>query len=270
MMKKMTGILFALAGLAVAASVSAAPTKRTVPACTIKNVTTTTTVKAGKTFDGLVEYGKWTCLVGTTTNMNGSQAENQLPHFNLEEGATLKNVILGNPNFGTGRDLKAGGADGVHCLGNCTISNVYWGDVGEDGATMKGKGTMTITGGAAFKAKDKIFMNNGAGSKVVISDFYAEEAGKLYRTCGNCSTQSARYADISNVTLYNVSHPIIVSSSFDAAKLPALKSAYDIATIKDVQSNVSPVCIGSIGTSKGNEPVDDTNKDNVARSCIYK
>lgn len=269
-MKKVTCVFFALASLALAASVSAAPAKRAVPACTIKPVSTTTTVKAGKTFDGLVEYGKWTCLVGTPTNMNGSQNENQIPHFILEEGATLKNVVLGNPNLGAGRDLKAGGADGVHCNGNCTINNVYWGDVGEDGATMKGKGTMTIIGGAAYKAKDKIFQNNGAGSTISISDFYAEEAGKLYRSCGNCSTQSARYANISNVTVYNVSHPVIVSSSFDAAKLPALKSAYDVATMKDVQSNITPFCTGSIGTIKGYEPTDETDKTKVARSCQQK
>lgn len=266
-MKKLTGILFALAGLAVAANVSAAPTKRAVPACTIKNVTSTTTVKAGKTFDGLVEYGKWTCLVGTPTNMNGSQSENQIPHFLLEEGATLKNVVLGNPNFGTGRNLKAGGADGVHCKGNCSITNVYWGDVGEDAATMMGAGTMTVVGGAAYKASDKMFQNNGVGSRISISDFYAEEGGKLYRSCGNCSTQAARYVSVNGVTLYNVSAGVGVNSSFDAAKLPALKNAYDVATVKDAQTNKTPFCVGYVGTSKGNEPVKDTNTANVARSC---
>lgn len=266
-MKKLTGILFALAGLAVAASASAAPAKRAVPACTIKNVTATTTVKKGETFDGLVKFGKWTCLVGTSKNMIGDQGESQIPHFILEEGATLKNVVLGNPNFGTGKNLKAGGADGVHCNGNCTINNVFWGDVGEDAATMKGKGTMTVTGGAAYKGADKIFQNNGAGSTISISDFYAAEAGKLYRSCGNCSTQSARYVKINGVTLYNVSVGVGVNSSFDAAKLPALKNAYDVATIKDAQTNKAPFCHTYVGTSKGNEPVEDKNSANIARAC---
>ena len=35
--------------------------------------------------------------------------------FEVEEGGTLKNVIIG-PNQ----------IEGVHCLGSCTIENVWW------------------------------------------------------------------------------------------------------------------------------------------------
>lgn len=272
-LSKARSILFVLAGLALAVNAHAAPGKRAVPACTKVSVSSTKTLAAGETWDGLVKYGKWVCLVGSTTNMNGSQSESQIPHFILGEGAVLKNVVLGDPNFGSGRDLKAGGADGVHCKGNCRLENVYWGDVGEDAATMLGTATagttMTITGGAAYKGADKIFQNNGNKTRISISNFYAEEAGKLYRSCGNCSSQYVRYATINGVTIYNVSTGLGVNSSFDSAKLPALAGQYDVADMTDFVANVSSRCVGYVGTAKGYEPVKDTNSSNVARSCKF-
>jgi hypothetical protein len=265
-MKIFKAMLFALVGLAVASSAFAAPAKRAVPACTKMPVSSTITVPSNTVWDGVAKYGKWVCLVGSTTNMNGSQSESQIPHFILNAGATVKNIILGDPAKGTGRDLAAGGADGIHCLGDCRIENVYWGDVGEDGATMKGAGTMTVYGGAAYKAADKIFQNNGAGSKIVIQNFYAEEGGKLYRSCGNCSSQSARYLTMANVTTYNVSAMAGMNSSFDAAKLPALKDAYDVAIMSDLSTNTKK-CTTYVGTAKGYEPVADTNTTNIARTC---
>ncbi len=265
-MKLFKALLIAVAGLAVAASASAAPAKRPVPACTKVPVSATVSVPSNTVWDGVAKYGKWVCLVGSTANMNGSQKENQIPHFILGSGATLKNVVLGDPAMGSGRDLTAGGADGVHCSGNCRIENVYWGDVGEDAATMKGAGTMTVYGGAAYKAADKMFQNNGAGSKIVIQNFYAEEGGKLYRSCGNCSSQSARYLTLTNVTTYNVSTMAGVNSSFDAAKLPALKDAYDVAIMSDMSTNGTK-CTGYVGTAKGYEPVKETISANIARSC---
>ncbi|NHZ83828.1 pectate lyase [Massilia sp. CCM 8695] len=270
-MKRFNALLFAVIGLFVATSALAAPGKRAIPSCTKVPVTQTTDVPANTVFDGLVKYGKMVCLVGTPKNMNGSQSENQIPHFNLGVGATLKNVVLGDPAKGAGRNLTAGGADGVHCAGNCKIENVYWGDVGEDAATLKGAGTMTVTGGAAYKAADKMFQNNGANSKIVITNFYAEEGGKLYRSCGNCSKQSARTVSISGVTIYNVNAGVGVNSSFDASKLPALAKAYDVATMSDFVSNKSSSrCAAFVGTVKGNEPHKEKDADNIARACIFK
>jgi hypothetical protein len=273
-LSKAFSVLFALASLAMATQVQAAPSKRPVPACTKVYVSSTTTVAAGQTWDGLAKYGKWVCLIGTPTNMNGSQSESQIPHFILSEGAILKNVVLGDPTLGTGRNLTAGGADGVHCRGNCRIENVYWGDVGEDAATMLGSATagttMTVTGGAAYMANDKIFQNNGNKTRISISNFYAEEAGKLYRSCGNCSSQYVRYATVSGVTIYNVSQGVGVNSSFDSSKLPGLAGQYDVATMTDFVSNNSSRCVGYVGTAKGYEPVKDTNTTNVARSCKFQ
>lgn len=271
---KLGSMLIAATGLAFATGAHAAPAKRAVPACTVVNVSATTTVAAGATFDGLAHYGKWVCLVGTSTNMNGNQSEGQIPHFILNQGSTLKNVILGDPTKGTGRNLTAGGADGVHCKGSCRIENVYWGDVGEDAATMESSApdgsVMTVVGGAAYKASDKIFQNNGPMTRISISDFYAEEAGKLYRSCGNCSSQYVRYVTINGVRLYNVNAGLGVNSSFDASRLPSLKGQYDVGNITDLVSNkTSSLCVGYVGTSSGHEPVKDTSSSNIARSCVF-
>nr|WP_308204104.1 pectate lyase [Goodfellowiella coeruleoviolacea] len=128
---------------------------------------------------------------GTGDLGDGGQDEGQDPIFKLANGATLKNVILGAP-----------AADGVHCTGSCTLINVWWEDVGEDAATFKGSSssqTMTIDGGGARKASDKVFQHNGPGT-MVIKNFQVEDFGKLYRSCGNCSTQYQRNVVIQNVT----------------------------------------------------------------------
>ncbi|OBT72934.1 hypothetical protein VF21_08491 [Pseudogymnoascus sp. 05NY08] len=96
--------------------------------------------------------------------------------FILEDGATLSNVIIG-PNQ----------AEGVHCKGKCTINNVWWSDVCEDAITFKQtSGTSYINGGGAFKAADKIIQFNGRGT-VSVKNFYANDYGKVARSCGNCS-----------------------------------------------------------------------------------
>ncbi|MBI9114205.1 pectate lyase [Sanguibacter suaedae] len=120
----------------------------------------------------------------------GDQSESQPAMFQLADGATLKNVIIGT-----------GAGDGVHCLGTCTLENVWWEDVGEDAATFKGTKatqTFTINGGGARKAHDKVFQHNGPGT-FVIKNFEVEDIGKLYRSCGNCATQHKRHVIVDNV-----------------------------------------------------------------------
>ncbi|MEU9829978.1 pectate lyase [Streptosporangium sp. NPDC048047] len=127
---------------------------------------------------------------GTGDLGSGGQSESQPPIFKLSDGATLQNVILGAP-----------AADGIHCMGTCTLRNVWWEDVGEDAATFKGTSasqTMTIDGGGARSATDKVFQHNGPGT-MYIKNFRVENFGKLYRSCGNCSKQYQRNVVISNV-----------------------------------------------------------------------
>ncbi|NGO75696.1 pectate lyase [Streptomyces sp. YC504] len=122
----------------------------------------------------------------------GDQGEGQDPIFKLADGAVLKNVIIGSP-----------AADGVHCMGSCTLQNVWWEDVGEDAATFKGKSASsvyTVYGGGARKASDKVLQFNGAG-KLVVSKFQVNDFGKLVRSCGNCSTQYKRTIIINDVDI---------------------------------------------------------------------
>lgn len=265
--------VFALVALFLASQAHAAPGVRTVPSCTKVNISSTIEVAAGATWDGTAVYGKWVCLVGTASNMKGTQSESQIPMFKLNNGATVKNVVIGDGSLGSGTNLAAGGADGVHCYGQCNITNVYWADVGEDAATaIKLSGVtskLTISGGAAFKAADKVFQHNGDGT-VIISDFYVDNVGKLYRSCGNCSTQYARKVTVSGVRLGTVSAGGVgVNSSYDSKS--GIAGQYDVATISDlVYSGSKPKCIAYVGTGKGNEPGKDTNSSNIARSCVLK
>ncbi len=268
-MKKVTGLLLAAVGTLIATTAIAAPSARTVPSCTKVTVTSTTTVKSGEVWDGLKKYGKWVCLVGSGSKFTGTQSESQSPIFTIN-GGTVQNVIIGDGSKGTGTNLAAGGADGIHCAsGTCKVTNVYWADVGEDGATLKGSGSMTISGGAAFKAADKLFQHNGSGT-LTISNFYASNIGKLARSCGNCSTQYARKINVSSVTLGTVNSGVVgVNSSYDSKS--GIAGKYDVATFSDLSYSGSKTkCATYIGTGSGNEPKEDTNKTNIARACIFK
>ena len=130
-----------------------------------KIVNQTIVVKAGETFDGKGMHFKAGPALG-----DGGQGESQKPVFELEPGAKLKNVQLS-------------GADGVHAKGDATLDNVWWRDVGEDAFTMKGEGKVTINGGGAFNASDKIFQLNHGGS-FTLNNFTADTFGKAIRTNG--------------------------------------------------------------------------------------
>ncbi|MFE2427539.1 pectate lyase [Streptomyces sp. NPDC059373] len=182
------------------ASASATATKTASPSASPSASTTTAlaawpTATASKPVTATIEVtgsydGGLKRFYGSGDLGTAGQSEDQGPIFELADGATLKNVILGAP-----------AADGVHCLGSCTLQNVWWEDVGEDAATFKGKSasaTYVVDGGGARKADDKVFQHNGAGT-LTIRNFQVEDFGKLYRSCGNCRTQYARHVVISNV-----------------------------------------------------------------------
>jgi len=180
-------------------------------------------------------------FVGTGPLGTSGQNEDQGPLFNLANGATLKNAILGNP-----------AADGIHCEGTCTLQNVWWEDVGEDAATLQGTSTsqvMTIDGGGAQKASDKIFQHNGPGT-MIIKNFCAQDFGKLYRSCGNCDMQYARHVELQNVMVLPSSTTSAlagVNSNYnDTAKFSAI-------TIKAATNSLT-VCQRYTGNNTGAEP----------------
>lgn len=55
----------------------------------------------------------------------------------------------------------------------------------EDAITLKGDGEAHISGGGAFAAADKIIQMNGIVT-LTLENFYAEDYGKVVRSCGNC------------------------------------------------------------------------------------
>lgn len=130
-------------------------------------VNSTIVVGANQVFDG---QGR-TYIAGSALG-DGGQSENQQAVFRLEDGATLKNVVLGAP-----------AADGIHTYGDAYLQNVVWLDVGEDALTMKATGEVIINGGAAYNAYDKIFQINAPGT-FRLFNFVANNGGKLIRQVG--------------------------------------------------------------------------------------
>jgi pectate lyase C len=75
---------------------------------------------------------------------DGSQDEGQDPAFRVENGATLRNVILGN-----------NGVDGVHFYNGGNLQNFRWTNVGEDAFTIKSSGTVNVSGVTGVNSEDK-------------------------------------------------------------------------------------------------------------------
>ncbi|MBB5536483.1 pectate lyase [Rhizobium giardinii] len=122
--------------------------------------------------DGGVFDGKGATYTASSKLGDGGQSETQSPIFILKNGATLKNVNLGE-----------NGADGVHVYGGATLENVNWLNVGEDALTVKSEGDVTILGGSAKGASDKVFQIN-ADTNFVLKDFKADGFTTLVRTNG--------------------------------------------------------------------------------------
>ncbi|MFF5229047.1 pectate lyase [Dactylosporangium sp. NPDC000521] len=188
------------------------------------------TIKVSGTLDGGM---KRYCCIG-----DGGQSESQDPMFELANGATIKNVIIGAP-----------AGDGIHCLGTCTIQNVWWEDVGEDAATFLGTGggTSYVIGGGAKSASDKVFQHNGNGT-VNISGFSVENAGKLYRACGNCTNSYQRNVVVDNITVKSTKVIAGINTNWgDTARFSRI-------TVVGDSSHKTIICDKYKGVPKGSEP----------------
>ncbi|MBT1608001.1 pectate lyase [Curtobacterium flaccumfaciens] len=135
-------------------------------------------------------------ISGTTSGTS----ELQNPVVVVEPGATVKNLIIEPP-----------AADGVHCLGTCTLDHVWWLSVGEDAATLQegspSSSVMKVIGGGAKNAYDKVFQIDGAGTASV-TGFTAENIGTLMRSCGQCVHQHTRHLYIQNDFIQNGKYKI--------------------------------------------------------------
>ncbi|MET9857388.1 pectate lyase [Streptomyces sp. NPDC006450] len=209
----------------------------------------TETIEVSGTYDGKLQR-----FYGTGELGSGGQQENQKPVFVLRDGAVLKNVIIGSP-----------AADGVHCLGSCTVQNVWWENVGEDAATFKGtsaSAVYAVHGGGAKGASDKVFQFNGAG-KLVVTKFQVSDFGKLVRSCGNCAKQYPRTILINDVDITAPGKSIVgVNSNYG-----------DIATLRnirihgDTKKKTKP-CTRFTGNDTGKEP-DEIGTGPDGTTCRY-
>ncbi|KAF7548390.1 hypothetical protein G7046_g8696 [Stylonectria norvegica] len=201
---------------------------RTLPASS-GAVSSSTAIPISGTFDGgmkLYDRSPSVCEDQTETGEKDAM-------FILEDGATIQNVIIG-PNQ----------AEGIHCLGTCTLINVWWADVCEDALTLKQEsGTSHIIGGGAFHAADKIVQFNGRGT-VEISNFYAEDYGKLVRSCGNCDGNGGPR----NVVIDGV-------AAVDGGVLCGINTNYgDTCTITNSCQDSGKSCDRFEGNDDGSEP----------------
>lgn len=214
-------------------------------------LTATRTVPAGTTFDG---GGKRFQL------SDAGQSEGQPPVFLLEEGASLRNVVIGNL-----------ASDGVHCVGNCSVYNVWWEDIGEDAATAKGGAgtTMHVDCGGAFLGTDKTFQHNGQGTLHIsrfVADNWKSKGGKFYRSCGDCTgNKGPRNVIIENSRIHNHQTIVGVNSSYSNG------SPHDTATLRNVMllrwNGEIEVCSTFTGVEKGSGSSSEKGSEWNTASC---
>ncbi len=141
------------------------------------NVSATIVVSSG-TYDGGCKVFNATSALG-----DGSQSESQKPVFRVENGATLKNVVLGN-----------NAADGIHFYNGGTIDNIRWTNVGEDAMTIKSSGTVNVKKISGYAGSDK-FIQVNAASTLNVSNCVVDSMGKFLRQNGGTTFKIAVSVD---------------------------------------------------------------------------
>ncbi|KAI9147500.1 putative pectate lyase D [Paramyrothecium foliicola] len=206
------------------------------------------TIAAGDSFDG------GNAVFDRGASCSGqSEGGSSDAVFILEAGASLSNVVIGKSHsirffWAQANDEKIGPnqVEGVHCMGGCTLTNVWWDAVCEDAFSIKEQAdgeTTTINGGGAKGAQDKVIQHNGGGT-VVINDFTVSDFGKLYRSCGNCDEMPARHVKVSGGSATNGDMLVGINSNMG-----------DTASISGVSiSGVESECTDFEGVTGGGEP----------------
>ncbi|KAM0717491.1 hypothetical protein Q7P37_007343 [Cladosporium fusiforme] len=202
------------------------------------------TIAAGDSFDGgMFVYDRGIDCSGQAEGGSSDAV------FILENGASLSNIIIG-PNQ----------MEGVHCMGACKLENVWWSAVCEDAFTIKEQAdgeTTTITGGGAFSAEDKVLQHNGGGT-LSVSGFTVDNFGKLYRSCGNCKTQSERHIILSDITATEGKTLVGINSNLG-----------DTATLSGINvSGVKSICDEYTGTDD-NDVEPEKVSSGPSDACIY-
>jgi pectate lyase len=182
----------------------------------------------------------------------GDQGEDQLPVFEVSNGATLSNLTIGSP-----------GADGIHCEGDCTLENITWEDVGEDAATFRNGSTYNVIGGSATGAEDKVLQFNGGGT-LNVSGFTATDFGTMIRSCGNCDEMPQRTIVMDGVTAYAPADKIVgINENYgDTATITNL-------TVVGSSPEDTTVCQRYIGNDSGDEP-EESGEGPDGTYCLYE
>ena len=145
----------------------------------------------------------------------------------MENGATLRNAILGN-----------NGVDGVHFYGGGNLQNFRWTNIGEDAFTVKSSGTVTISGVSGFNGEDKFGQINAAGT-VNISNCIVDSVAKVIRQNGGTTFKTT--VNIDRCQLSNLGEGVFRSdSSSSVARLTNSRLR-----------NSGSLCIGSWSSCTG-------------------
>lgn len=198
-------------------------------------------IEVSGVFDGkMYRYDRGTSYGGQS---EGGDAD---AVFLVSSGGTVRNVIIGSKQ-----------SEGIHCLGPCTIQNVWWEDVCEDALTIKQtSGTSYVIGGGARGAEDKVLQHNGGGT-LSISNFYVQDFAKLYRSCGNCKTQYKRTVIIDGVLADTGKSLVGINSNYgDTARIT-----------NSCLKGVKDVCNEYTGNNNGAEPIKKSS--GPSNACIY-
>ncbi|KAG9123942.1 hypothetical protein FRC07_013425 [Ceratobasidium sp. 392] len=228
--------------------------------CTFPSPPKTSSLSAAKTITGTFDGGNVRFDRGKGACTGQKEGGDKDAVFILESGATIKNVVIG-----------ANQAEGIHCLGPCTIQNVWFEDVCEDAITIKQKsGTSTIIGGGAKGASDKVVQHNGGGTFSPLPGM-SSLTRTAFKTLASSTALAATAARKSHLVSVN-SNPTnsIKSSQYkrtvtisnviakNGKLLAGVNSNYgDIATIKtktNSYTSVKSVCDTFQGNNKGDEP----------------
>ncbi len=187
------------------------------PNATGSPVSISSTMQVAKLYDGkmALHNGSGSGDFAVDCNAMGTKDQGTTkPLFELADGATIQNVIIGNH-----------GADGIHCDGTCTIKNVWFNYVCDDAVTAASgsSGTVTIDGGGAQGAHDKLFQDNSHG-KFIIQNFFGQRLGKMYRACGvggACGSTKGNLT-ITNTVAIGVDEVVGLTSGRDTATISKL------------------------------------------------
>jgi hypothetical protein len=170
----------------------------------------------------------------------------------VADGGSVKNIVFGK-NVG----------DGIHCLGSCTIDNVWFPYICDDAITINKDGTAskasTISNSGFKGARDKIIQHNGGDSTLNISNVYAEVGGKLYRSCGKgggCTAGSKHTVNVSNVVAIGIMQVVGVNTTDTAtlSNICTFRTSTVCNTYVSDGKTESDATTGANGTSEGPSP----------------